>query len=68
MNQVSEAVTVVFGAIMIAAIAFEIRRRRQKLRDLYDVLGAEEKHIAAELQAMIDSGVIHPHTEEMLAW
>jgi cytosine/uracil/thiamine/allantoin permease len=68
MNQISEAVTAVFGVVMIAAVAFEIRRRRQKLRDLYDVLGAEEKHVAAELEAMIAAGAIHPHTEEMLAW
>ncbi len=62
MEKVSEAVGVLFAAVMIAAVGFEISRRRKKLREVYDVLDSETKHIALELEQMVKSGVLEPYT------
>jgi len=60
MNQVSEVLTAVFGVVLIGAAAFEIRRRRKHLRDLYNVLDAEDKDVVAELDQMVASGALQP--------
>ena len=67
MGQVSEAVTLFFAAMLVAGIGFEINRRRKKLREVYDVLDKETKHIAAELEQMVQQGVLIPYTEETWA-
>jgi hypothetical protein len=64
MGNVSEAVTVIFAAVMVAAVGYEVNRRQRKLRALYDVLDVETKHIAAELEDMIRQGTLKPYTEE----
>lgn len=64
MNQVSEAVTLFFAAILITGIGFEINRRRKKLREVYDVLDKETKHIAAELESLVEQGLLTPYTED----
>ncbi len=63
MNQISEAVTLFFAAVVIATVGFEINRRRKKLREVYDVLDSETKHITAELEDMIEQGKLKPYTE-----
>lgn len=60
MNQVTEVFTTVFGIILIGAIAFEIKRQRKKLRNLYNVLDAEDKALVAELDNMVASGQLMP--------
>jgi hypothetical protein len=67
MGNVSEAVTVIFAAVMVAAVGYEVRRRQRKLRALYDVLDADTKHIAAGLEDMIRQGALKPYTEETWA-
>lgn len=67
MNNVSEAVTLFFAAVLIGALGFEINRRRKKLRQVYDVLDKETKHIAAELEGMVQEGALMPYTEETWA-
>lgn len=62
MNQVTEVLTTVFGIVLIGAIAFEIKRRRKHLRDLYNVLDEEDKHVVAELDEMVASGLLQPVT------
>jgi hypothetical protein len=64
MGNVSEAVTVIFAAVMVAAVGYEVNRRQRKLRAIYDVLDVETKHIAAELEGMIRQGALKPYTEE----
>jgi hypothetical protein len=64
MGNVSEAVTVFFAAVLVAALGYEVRRRQQKLRAVYDVLDVETKHIAAGLEDMIRQGALKPYTEE----
>jgi hypothetical protein len=49
MNQVTEVLATVFGFALIGAMAYEIKRRRKHLRELYNVLDAEDKHVVAEL-------------------
>jgi hypothetical protein len=60
MNQISEVLTTVFGVVLIGAIAFEIRRRRKHLRDLYNVLDAEDKDVVVELDQMVATGALQP--------
>lgn len=62
MNQVSEVLTAVFGVALVGAIAYEIRRRRRHLRELYNVLDEEDKHVVAELDAMVASGQLQRFT------
>jgi hypothetical protein len=67
MGQVSEAVTLFFAAVLITTLGFEINRRKKNLRELYDVLDSETKHIAAELEQMIEQGKLKPYTEDSWA-
>lgn len=68
MGTAAEAVTVVFAAIFIAAMAFEVDRRRKHLRKLYDVLNIDERKITADLEEMVQNGTLKPYTEEIFAW
>lgn len=67
MGQVSEAVTLFFAAVLITTLGIEINRRKKNLRELYDVLDTETKHIAAELEQMIEEGKLKPYTEDSWA-
>ena len=60
MNQVTEVLATVFGFALIGAMAYEIKRRRKHLRELYNVLDAEDKHVVAELDQMVASGLLQP--------
>ncbi len=64
MGQVSEAVTLFFAAVLVGALGFEINRRRKRLREVYDVLDKGTRHIAAELEQMIEQGKLVPYTED----
>ena len=67
MSEVSEALTLFFAAILVAGAGYEIKRRQQKLRAVYDVLDTDTKHIAAELEQMIQQGALRPYTEDTWA-
>ena len=67
MGQVSEAVTLFFAAVLITTLGIEINRRKKFLREVYDVLDDETKHIAAELEGMVEKGALKPYTEESWA-
>ena len=67
MTEVSEALTVFFAAILVAAAGYEVKRRQQKLRAIYDVLDTDTKHIAAELEQMVQQGALRPYTEDSWA-
>lgn len=62
MEQFNHALTTVFGIALIAAIGYEVKRRRKKLRALYNVLDAEDKHVVAELDDMVASGLLRPYS------
>lgn len=63
MSEASEAITVLFAALIIAATGYEIRRRQIKLRAVYDVLDTETRHIAVGLEQLVAQGVLKPYTE-----
>ncbi len=63
MGNASEAVTLFIGALMVAAIGYEINRRQKKLREVYNVLDKETKHIAHQLEEMVEQGRLKPYTE-----
>ncbi|PZN71702.1 MAG: hypothetical protein DM484_25820 [Candidatus Methylumidiphilus alinenensis] len=67
MSEVSEAVTLVFFSFLMVAAGYEIKRRQQKLRAVYDVLDVETKHIAAGLEQMVQQGELRPYTGETVA-
>lgn len=56
MEQVSSTITAVFGVLVLAAIGYEIGRRRKKLRELYNLLDHEDKALVAELDQMLANG------------
>jgi hypothetical protein len=64
MNQVSEVITSVFGIVLLAAIGFEIRRRRTRLRELYNVLDQEDLAVVSDLDEMLKNGLLKTYTPE----
>ena len=67
MSEVSEAVTLVFFSFLMVAAGYEVKRRQEKLRAVYDVLDAETKHIAAGLEQMVLQGELLPYSGETWA-
>ncbi len=67
MNHVSETVTVLFAAVLIAAMGFEINRRRKRLREIYDVIDNKSRHVVLELEQMVTQGILLPYEQEVLA-
>jgi hypothetical protein len=61
---IGEALTMFFAAVVITATGYEINRRRKELREIYDVLDSETRHVAAQLEGMIERGQLKPYTEE----
>jgi hypothetical protein len=59
MEQFNEALTSVFGIVLLAAIGYEVRRRRKKLREVYNLLDSEDKALVAELDRMLAAGQLH---------
>jgi hypothetical protein len=43
-------------------MAIEIKRRRRKLREIYDVLDSEHRHVVNELDEMVNNGEIKDYT------
>ena len=64
MNQVSEVITSVFGIVLLAAIGFEIRRRRTRLRELYNVLDKEDLAVVSDLDDLVNNGLLKPYIPE----
>lgn len=64
MEQASNTVTLILGLALIAAVGFEIQRKRQKLRELYNVLEADDAKVVAELDRLVDMGFLKPWSGE----
>ncbi len=62
MNSVSDIITSAFGMILLAALAYELKQRRKRLRELYNVLDAEDKQVVADLDEMVKHGLIMPYS------
>lgn len=60
MEGFSTALTTTLSAIILTVMAFEIKRRRERLRELYDVLDSEHRQVVHELDRMVDNGELKP--------
>lgn len=60
-EQFSNVIAGVTAALMVAWVGFEISRRRAKLREVYDVLGSDERAITAALEKMVAEGILKPY-------
>jgi len=56
MEQFNQALTSVFGILLVTAIGYEIRRRRKKLREVYNLLDSEDKALVVELEQLLAAG------------
>jgi hypothetical protein len=61
MNEATDVITTVFAAILFGAIAYEIGRRRNFLRELYNVLDEDDRMAVAELDELVASGQLQPY-------
>jgi hypothetical protein len=48
------------GAVAVAYMFFEISRRQQALRDLFNVLDGEDAGLTAELERLVETGALQP--------
>ncbi|GAB6047412.1 hypothetical protein JCM19379_12360 [Methyloparacoccus murrellii] len=60
MDGISTLLTTTLSAVVLAVMAIEIKRRREKLREVYDVLDRDHRQVVLELDAMVDSGELKP--------
>jgi hypothetical protein len=56
MEQFNQALTSVFGLLLVTAIGYEIRNRRKKLREVYNLLDSEDKALVVELEQLLAAG------------
>jgi len=51
----------VAGAILVACLGYETRRRRDRLRQIFNVFDKKESKVAEALEAMVRSGQLKPY-------
>lgn len=56
MESISTLLTTTLSAIVLSVMAIEIKRRKKKLRELYDVLDHEHRHVVHQLDKMVEQG------------
>ena len=56
----TDIMATVAGAAVVAYMFFEISRRQQALRDLFDVLDGEDAELTTELERLVDTGALQP--------
>lgn len=67
-NNISHTlITAIIGIAMAGMVAFEIDRRRKRLREVYNVLETEDRHVVGDLEHMVELGLLKPYTGETLA-
>lgn len=50
------------AALAITWLGVEINRRRNRLRETYDVLDKDDRHICVALEQMVEDGKLTPWT------
>ena len=50
------------GVVAVAYVGFEVSRRQNKLRELFNVLDGADAILTRELSDLVDSGVLHPYS------
>jgi hypothetical protein len=63
----SDYLTIFMSVLAVGYLVYEIDRRQRKLRDVFDVLDAEDAAITARLEDMVASGELRPYTGATLA-
>jgi hypothetical protein len=54
-------VPLVLGAILVACLGYETRRRRDRLRQIFNVFDRKESKVAEALEAMVKGGQLKPY-------
>ena len=62
MNEEIPILPLAVGAVSLFYFGYEIERRRNKLRKIFNVFDREESEIAAALEAMVESGQLKPYS------
>ena len=61
MNEEFPVFPAVVGACVALYLGYEINRRRNKLRKVFNVFDKQESRIADALESMVESGQLRPH-------
>ena len=56
----TDIMATVAGAAVVAYMFFEISRRQQALRDLFDVLDGEDAELTTEMERLVETGALQP--------
>jgi hypothetical protein len=54
-------VPLVVGAILVACLGYETQRRRDRLRQIFNVFDKKESKVAEALEAMVRGGQLKPY-------
>jgi len=57
----------IVGAILVATVGYETRRRRQRLRQIFNIFDKKESKVAEALEIMVKSGQLKPYVPAALA-
>lgn len=57
-----DIVSIGVGALAVGYIIYEIDRRKRRLHEIWDVLGAQDEDRTALLESMVRSGELQPYT------
>jgi hypothetical protein len=63
----SDYFTMFMSALAVGYMIYEIDRRQRKLREIFDVLDAEDAAVTARLEDMVASGELQPYAGATLA-
>ena len=63
----SDYLTIFMSVLAVGYLVYEIDRRQRKLREVFDVLDAEDAAITARLEDMVASGELQPYIGATLA-
>jgi hypothetical protein len=63
----SDYLTIFMSALAVGYMIYEIDRRQRRLREVFDVLDAEDSAATGTLEGMVASGVLQPYTGLTLA-
>ena len=63
----SDYLAIFMSALAVGYMIYEIDRRQRKLREVFDVLDADDAAITSRLEDMVASGELEPYTGATLA-
>jgi hypothetical protein len=61
MNEEIPLLPLVVGGLIALFLGYEINRRRNKLRQIFNTFDKQESKIAAALERMVESGQLRPY-------